>query len=179
MTARERLLGRRLPPVTVTLRADFSPESDAAVEELESASRALRHAEASGADSATIERLRDRVEAAEKAMAPFVEILEIVPLSPDQYDDLVAAHPPTSEQRAKGLGWNTETFLPALLAACVKQAGEPVMSAEDWSAWAKTPGAAASGEYVTLVNLCIQANDRSPELAVKKGSVGHRNSRSS
>lgn len=171
MGTRDRLLGRRIPPVPVTLRADFSPESDAAYAAVESATQALQIAEASGGDTTAA---RERLEAAQAALEPFAELLHAVTLAPDVYDDLVDAHPPTDEQRAKGHIWDPETFVPALLAACLQQDGEPVMSAEDWDEWSHTPGAAASGELATLFGLCLALNDRAPAVRVGKGFGGTR-----
>lgn len=34
------------------------------------------------------------------------------------YDDLIAAHPPTKEQKAQDAAWNPDTFAPALIAGC-------------------------------------------------------------
>ena len=163
MSARERLLSRRVPPVVVTIRADFSPESDAAQAEVDAASRALHDAEARGAD---LTAARERLEAAQAAMAPYVEVLQAVPLPPHEYEALVSAHP------AADSAWDPETFVPALMAACLLQDGEPVMSAEDWAEWARTPGAASSGELVTIFNLCAAINDRSQSVHVGKGSWG-------
>lgn len=45
------------------------------------------------------------------------------------YDDLMAEHPPTGEQKKQGLNYNVSTFAPALLShICV----EPAMSEEEW-----------------------------------------------
>lgn len=52
-------------------------------------------------------------------------------LEPDVYEALVAAHPPTKEQEAKGEQWNRATFAPALLSAC---AVDSDLSEEDWAA---------------------------------------------
>lgn len=166
MSARDRLLGRSIPPTLVTLRAVFTPKSDAAQREVEAASQALLIAEATGAD---LDPAQQRLEAAQAAMARFVEVLQATVLPPDEYDALIGDHPPTDEQRSQGGAWNSDTFPPSLLAACLQQDGEPVMSADDWRSWAKTPGAVASGELAALFNICVQVNDRSPDVHVGKG----------
>ena len=155
----------------VTIRADFSSESDAAQAEVDAASRALHDAEARGAD---LTAARERLEAAQAAMSPYVEVLQAVPLPPAEYEALVSAHP-----SADSATWDPETFVPALLAACLLQDGEPVMTASDWAAWAKTPGAATSGELVALFNTCVTINDRSPSVHVGKGHAQTINSLSS
>lgn len=152
--------------MVVTIRADFSLESDAAMAEVEAAEQALLMAEA---NSAALPPARERLEAARAAMAPFAEVMEATTLPPHEYDALVDEHPPTDEQRARGATFNLDTFPAALLAACLQQDREPVMPAEDWQAWAKTPGAVASGELTALFNICVQVNDRSPSVHVGKG----------
>lgn len=166
MGARERLLGRKVPPTEVTIRADFSPESDAAQSEVEAASLAVQEAEASGAG---LDSARERLRAAREAMAPFVEVLQASPLAPAEYEALIDAHPPRPHEQERNAIWNGDTFPPALLAACLLQDGEPVMSADDWAQWSKSAGAVASGEYVALVSICMQVNDRSPGVSTGKG----------
>lgn len=46
-----------------------------------------------------------------------------------EYDDLIAANPPTMEQKADGDPFNTDEFAPALLAAVV---AEPLMDLAQW-----------------------------------------------
>jgi hypothetical protein len=166
VSTRDRLLGRAIPPTTVTIRADFSPESEAVFAEVEAASQALQYARADGADLTTA---RERLEAASAALGPYVEVMQAAVLPPHEYDALVDDHPPTDEQRKLGAAFNLDTFPAALLAACLQQDGQPVMPAQDWQAWAKTPGAVASGELNALFNVCVNVNDRSPSVHVGKG----------
>jgi len=165
-SARDRLLARKIPPTEVTIRADFSPESDAAQAEVEAAQRALAEARERGADLTSAQL---RLNVARDAMRPYVEVLHAVPLAPAEYEALIDAHPPREHEQARNAIWNADTFPPALLAACLLQDGEPVMSADEWAAWSKTPGAVASGEYATLVSICVQVNDRSPSVSTGKG----------
>lgn len=168
MSQRERLLGRRIPPTPVAIRVDFSAEADAAYAEHEAASRALQMAEFRGAD---LDAERARVDAAKAAIEPYLEVLLVAPVAPDLHDDLIGAHPPTDEQRKQGAQWDTDTFMPALLAACIGQElpeGER-MAEKDWAEWASTASASASGELVTLFQTCVTVNDRSPDVRVGKG----------
>lgn len=78
-------------------------------------------------DTSLIEQL-DEVNAEIEAVLEEAkdEVLEVVfvGLSPDRYDRLIRAHPPTKEQRTEAakegrtLSWNTETFPQDLVAAC-------------------------------------------------------------
>ena len=67
-------------------------------------------------------------------------------LNPKEYDDLVAAHPPTSAERSKGAVYNAKTFPNALIAAVSYEPKldydqvEALRSSEAWS----------SGEFMTL-----------------------------
>jgi len=167
MSQRDRLLGRRIPPTPVAIRVDFSLEADAAFAEHEKALRDLETAEARGADHATAQDLAAETRV---ALAPFQEVLQVSPIPPSTYDDLIGEHPPTDEQRAQNYSWNPNTFGPALLAACIGQdlPDDARMSEKDWLAWAST-AAAGHGEYVALVNTCLAVNDRTLNLNVGKG----------
>lgn len=55
------------------------------------------------------------------------------------YDDLIAKHPPTSEQKKEGGSYNVDTFAPALISACShdpkltpNEAAE-IWNSPDWS----------------------------------------------
>jgi len=167
MSQRDRLLGRRIPPTPVAIRVDFSPDADAAYAEHEAALRDLETAEARGADHATVQALVDETKA---ALAPFQEVLQLSPIPPSLYDDLIGEHPPTDEQRAQGYTWNPDTFAPALLAACIGQdlPDDERMSEKDWVALA-TSSAVGHAEYVSLVNACLAVNDRTLNVHVGKG----------
>lgn len=165
MSRRERLRARRLPPTPVTIRTDFGDAADAAFSEVAAASQALLDAHQSGVPA---QAAQQRLDAAQEARAEFVETLQVHPIPPGEYEELIAAHPPTKEQRADGAGWNHTTFAPALLAACVDRGTEDQMSAEDWAADIKA-GVYASGEVGTLFQTCLNVNDRSPDVQVGKG----------
>jgi hypothetical protein len=168
MSQRERLLARRVPPTRVAIRVDFSPESDVAFAAHEVALRDLQTAEFRSAD---LSAARVRVEEARAGLEPFQEVLLVSPLAAHEYEQLVSEHPPTEQQRGKGHAWNTDSFVPALLAACIGQGlpeGER-MTEKDWIDWTTTASAGVSGELVTLFNACLTANDRSPDVQVGKG----------
>lgn len=167
MSQRDRLLGRRIPPTPVAIRVDFSPEADTAFAAHEAALRDLETAESRGVDLDTVQAL---VAETKTALGLFQEILQVSPIPPSVYDDLIGEHPPTDKQREQSYSWNPDTFGPALLAACIGQdlPADERMSEKDWIDWASTP-AAGHGEYVSLVNTCLAVNDRTLNLNVGKG----------
>lgn len=74
--------------------------------------------------------------------------LKFQAISGTEMDKLRAKHPPTAKQRAEGLGVNTDSFAPALVAACSL---EPKMSEDDVrEIWASDYWGA--GELNTLFN---------------------------
>lgn len=167
MSQRDRLLGRRIPPTPVAIRVDFSPEADAAFAEHEKVLRDLETAESRGADYAAAEALVARSQA---ALAQYQEVLQLSPIPPSMYDELIGEHPPTDEQRAQNYSWNPDTFGPALLAAAIGQdlPDDERMSEKDWIAWAAS-SAVGHAEYVSLVNACLAVNDRTLNIDVGKG----------
>lgn len=80
-------------------------------------------------------------------------------LSASELDKLQAKYPPTAQQKLQGLAWNSDTFPPALVAACLQ---EPEVSAEEMvEIW--TSGEWSTGELSTLFNtataLCMEGMD--------------------
>lgn len=168
MSQRERLLARRIPPERVTIRVDFSAEADEAFAAHESALRDLAEDQARGAD---LVAARARVEEARAALAPFQEVLVVTAMAPAEYEALVGEHPPTDDQQKLSYAWNPESFVPALLAACIGSdlPVEDRMSEKDWIDWITTTSAAAAGELTALYAACLRVNDRAPDLHVGKG----------
>lgn len=78
--------------------------------------------------------------------------LKLKAVGSQAYDDLLAAHPPTAEQKREGNTYNADTFAPALIAACCV---EPAMSEKDavtlWtsSEWSR-------GEVTELFVACVE-----------------------
>lgn len=77
----------------------------------------------------------------------------------EEYDDLLGEHPPTGEQRKKGLNHNPNTFAPALLArVCV----EPAMAEEEWSDIWQSPDwnrGELQKMYMEAVDVCSSGAD--------------------
>lgn len=72
------------------------------------------------------------------------------------YDDMLAAHPPTNEQKKEGNAYNIESFAPALISACsvtpalnVEQATQ-IWESNEWS----------RGELTELFIGCIEVNSK-------------------
>jgi hypothetical protein len=85
--------------------------------------------------------------------------VSLVAIGADEYDELLAAHPPTKEQRVEGNSYNPDTFAPALIAEC---AAEPKLSLEQTTAiWKGSTW--SRGElrdlFMACVNLCQQGLD--------------------
>lgn len=73
-----------------------------------------------------------------------------------RFDELLAEHPPTDAQRFDGLTFDPETFVPALLAACV----DGGWSAQDWVEQMR----AGTSEVVELFTTVYELNRRIPDV---------------
>lgn len=165
MGLKERFASRQLPQVVYPLRMDYSPESDAAEREFAAAERELAFAQSQG--FVDLGGYRRRVDQARAAREQFYEQLTIRALPPAEFEELVAAHPSSKEQRDKNgpaAVWNVDTFVPALLAACV----DSDMTADDWTE-VTSKGPMATGEVAALFQAALQVNDRTPDEHLGKG----------
>lgn len=79
--------------------------------------------------------LLDRLAELEAEIAESVMVVKLRALANRPWADLLAAHPPTTEERAKGYGAHPATFEPAALAAC---AVDPPMTVEQAGRMADT-----------------------------------------
>lgn len=162
MSERERLLGRQLPPTPFRLQIDHTPAAESAAAELEAAREAIRIAQSRDQD---LQPFATRVLAAEAAFEPHCMVLQVRVIPADLYEDLELAHPATPDQAELGYRWNIGTFAPALLEACV----DGDMTVDDWAQLRRVGGHVAAGEINSLVNLCLEVNDRSPDPYLGKG----------
>ena len=164
MGLKDRFASRQRPQETFPLRMDFGPESETAEQEFSAASAELADARTRGLPD--LGALTRRVELARAKREAFYEFLTVQALPPDEFDDLIAAHPPTEEQRKKDQRsvWNHTTFVPALLAASI----DSDMTAQDW-AEVTSKGPVATGEVGALFQAAMQVNDRTPDPTVGKG----------
>lgn len=79
-------------------------------------------------------------------------------LPADEYEALVAAHPPT----VRGAAFDRRTFAPALLAACVDDGDGDPLSASGW-AHVLANGPLSAGEVGELFEAARRVNDRKPD----------------
>lgn len=99
------------------------------------------------------------------------EVVSLRCLSVDDWELLVASHPPTDDQAGKGWLWNVKTFRPALLAACVvTPEGEEPLGERGWVEAAEE-GQLTQGELELLFVTAVNLNARQPTVAVGKGST--------
>lgn len=169
MGLREQFAARQRPQEQFALRMDFGPEADAAEREHTRASAALAEATAAGAvDLKSLQRRVDETRAKREANYAF---LTVQALPPSEFEDLISAHPATDEQvsKAEQRGerkpiWNHDTFVPALLAACI----DSDMTVDDWAELIEK-GPVASGEVGALLQAALNVNDHTPDASVGKG----------
>ena len=146
MSLRERLRERSRPTTTFPLRIDDDTQ----------ARRELAEAVAGGEDTA---------EAQAKVDACY-ETLHITALAPDDMEALIAAHPPTEEQRKRDAQWNSATFVPALFTACIQSD----VTEEDWAEYT-VKGPMTVGEVSALFDTVMAVNYRTPDPNMGKGST--------
>ena len=72
--------------------------------------------------------------------------MKYLALSSKEYDDLVAANPPTAKEKQAGAVYNVDTFAPALIS---KVSSEPKLSIEQATELYKSPDW-SGGEIMTL-----------------------------
>lgn len=115
----------------------------------------VRQAQAKASKKATLEMLRSkrrRRKDLEIELDGEKVTLVFEAISSHDMDALVAAHPPTKDQQLQGIGFNPETFNPALIAACLV---EPKVTPEEFlEIWQSD--AWSQGELSTLFNTAWQ-----------------------
>lgn len=95
------------------------------------------------------------------------EELELRALPADEFEALLAEHPPTEQQRAAGHAWNDASFRPALLSRSeVALDGEEPLG---WEDWAQLLGVLPFGEVRDLVDTALALNDRAPAASTGNG----------
>lgn len=109
-------------------------------------------------DSPEVAEAQRAVEEAQRKVDACVEMLTLRALPPEDFEALVAAHPPQDDEDT----WHTATFRPALLAACV----EGDMTEDDW---AEFEPRCSTGERNALFFAALAVNSRVPDVSVPKG----------
>lgn len=83
-------------------------------------------------------------------------VVTIKAIGSKAYDDLLAAHPPTNEQKKEGTSYNVETFAPALISACsvtpqlTEEQANQIWTSDEWS----------RGELTELFIGCVEVNSK-------------------
>ncbi|MBW0088232.1 hypothetical protein I4I73_03255 [Pseudonocardia sp. KRD-184] len=96
------------------------------------------------------------------------EELKLRALPADEFEQLMAEHPPTDQQREDGAIWNEATFRPALLSRSeVPLDGEESLS---WEDWAQLMTLLPFGEVRELFDTALALNDRAPAAELGKDS---------
>jgi hypothetical protein len=108
---------------------------------------------------------------AEKQLEECWETIQITALPPDQFEQLKAAHPPTSEdlKNDEGAEWNRDSLRPVLLSACA----EGGLSADEWRALLEDRFSKGERAEIFTTALAINESTRVVEQVVlPKGSTG-------
>lgn len=85
--------------------------------------------------------------------------LALTALSMKEYDELIAAHPPTKDQKAEGNGYNPETFAPAVIAAVVTEPKLTLEQAQTLWAGDQWNRGELRDLFLSCVNLCSRGLD--------------------
>lgn len=156
--------GRRLPTQVVPLPRD-PDQYDRVARDLAGARWALEEARGRGAvDTAALRAGVDALQV-ELDAQPVLQVT-LTALPPDEWEDLVDAHPPTEADQARGYQWDPRALRPHLLAAAVVvPAGQ---ARPDWEQLAKS-GEVTAGELAGLFDAAVMLNMRGLSAAVGKG----------
>lgn len=117
---RARLKNKKRRTTTYDMVVVDNDVLDAAEAALIDAQRDLRRAKvaAESDDDAAVELAETAVAAAKQELEQCRDTLVFQSLPSHEFEALISAHEPTKEQQSKGDQWNSETFSPALIAAC-------------------------------------------------------------
>lgn len=99
--------------------------------------------------------------------------IRLTALRPEDYEALIAAHPPTAEQATRKPPeiWNPDTFRPALLAACA----DGDMTADDWAEFLAERCSQGERQGLYVAALAVNEQERIAEpLVLPKGWTSNR-----
>lgn len=111
-----------------------------------------------------------RIAAALAAVEACYEEVTITALAPEVMEALQGQHPPTEEQRDRNALYNSVTFPPALIAACV----DTDDTEQEWDEYTKK-GPLTLGEALDLFYACWDINHRTPDPWLPKDWTRTRN----
>lgn len=113
--------------VPITTRGDLLGE----LSELEAKLDRLRQAEddtgVSLAESSEVIEVAEEIAAKRNEVRDSSRPFRVVAIGERRWSDLIAKHPPKGEDKKQGMPWDTESFTPAAISACV---AEPQMSTD-------------------------------------------------
>lgn len=105
---------------------------------------------------------RAAVDEARAALQACYQPIVLTAMPPTEYEALRALHPGPASDRD---GVNTETFRPALLAACA--AGD--MTEQDWVGFFAENASTGEGQAVYVAALVVNESDRALDVSLGKG----------
>lgn len=161
MGLKERLQARVRPQLDYRLRIDDVTDLLA---EVDAADSELRLARRRDPESEATSQAEERLDAAKAALEQGYETFRITALPPADMEALIAAHPPTDQQRQEGAAWNVDTFRPAMFAECI----DSDMTEQDWAEFI-TKGPVSWGEVSDLWAVTMSINSRFPDSRIPKG----------
>lgn len=157
--------GFRAPQVVVSLtqRADLVAEHQTLTRQLD---QAVRDDLAGGGHTAA--EIRGRLADLEEQIAASSIEVTLRALGSQEYQRLLADHPPTPDARKAGIGFNLETFPAALIAAC---AVDPEISVEQA---AQLCDRLSDGQFTKLWNAALLVNvgdDTAPKSVLRSATA--------
>jgi hypothetical protein len=137
--------------VEVCLRGDLLAE----VEDLERELRDARISVQTMADQGRARKIAEQIEKAREAMREASVVFRLRGLTRKAWAGLVGAHPPRKDNDTdRALGYNMDTFFPALIRACVT---EPELNDETWE---RLDPALSSAQFDELVDAALAVSRR-------------------
>lgn len=159
VTTADELLGRLRNPDFVQVRTvplfigpnDLVQRLEALEDELESA-----RSTSIGLES-DVPRLVSEIDAVNEELAQYEFKFKVRALARREWSDLLAAHPPTKEQKKSGerVDFNPETFPQALLSACLVHPKMTVEQVEELSAGGDEGGGLTDAQFNVLFNAAV------------------------
>lgn len=141
--------------VEVCLRGDLVAQ----VEDLERDLRDLRTNTQTLADRGKARQLAEQIEQVRAEMQNSSVVFRLRGLNRKQWADLLAAHPPRrNDETDKALGYNTETFFPALIRTCLV---EPSVDDEQWE---RLDALLSSAQFDALVDAALAVSRRKVDV---------------
>ncbi|MCK2214292.1 hypothetical protein MF672_010885 [Actinomadura sp. ATCC 31491] len=160
MSRRDRLRGRGRPTARYPLPVD---DVAAATRALRLAERAwqLAHLRTDEGGPAAVAAAREALDQAQQALQECYETIELTALAPEDYEQLVAQHPP--REGSDDEEWDTEQFPVACFLACAP--GD--MGDQEWAEFLRRN--VSWLERQELLQLAVAVNVRAVDPAVPKG----------